>query len=354
MKFIDDDEHFKLFTQKLAVEIDKYPSAKGREALLKLQQDQMETLADLEKQFRQHLIDSGDPLNIYPQFIVYICDTKKNILASRPFFRERQETFTAHISPSFKRRDHETLKGYHFNFPFISLAITKFGADQDAKLVEIYKKVRDLRIQLVETNMPLAINRARIFWNRTPTAQLSYMDLVQIASEGLLSAIDKFVLPFSSVFRSVAIGRMVGNFIENYSETLVHFYPVDKRKIYRANKVAHKFGAGDEVDYQQIAEQVNDGIEEDEHHTTASEIADLMAAASSVNSGAYSMVIEAREAAMDEESSAGEAAHDHDDSTRPDVIAEQADSYRALTRAISSLSLLEQKILKLKGISIIS
>jgi RNA polymerase sigma factor (sigma-70 family) len=248
----------------------------------------------------------------------------------------------------------EKLQNYHFNFPLIALAISKFGANKDPELYRLYKEIRDLRAQIVEMNMPLAINRARIFWNRTPKAQLSYMDLVQIAAEGLLSAVDKYVLPFSSVFRSVAIGRMVGNFIENYSETLVHFYPVDKRKIYRANKVAHRFAAGTELDYEQIAAQVNDGIDEHEHHTTPSEIADLMAAASSVNSGAYGSVIEAREAAMDEESSSGgsDESHDHDHSTRPDVLAEQADAYRALTKAISQLSVIDQKILKLKGIAL--
>lgn len=349
MKFIDDDDHFKRFTESLSDVIDGH----GGKNNLERQRGQVEKLVALEAQFRQHIVDTKDPCSIYPQFIAHVCDVKRNILASRPFFRERQEVFTESISGAFKRRDPETLQKFHFNFPFIALAVNKFGADKDPVLLDLYRQIRDLRAQIVEMNMPLAINRARIFWNRTPKAQLTYMDLVQIAAEGLLSAVDKYVLPFSSVFRSVAIGRMVGNFIENYSETLVHFYPVDKRKIYRANKVAHRFSAGQEMDYEQIAVIVNEGIDETEHHTTPSEIADLMAAASSVNSGAYAGVIEAREAALDEESSAGgDESSDLDHSNRPDVLAEQADAYRALTKAIGQLSIIDQKILKLKGIAL--
>ena len=351
MKFIDDDDHFKRFTEKLAREIDKYPTSDEKD-LLEFQREQVERLVALETQFRQHLINTGDPHEVYPKFIHHICEVKRNILASRPFFRERQEVFTNSISSVFKRRDHEALKKFHFNFPFIAFAMKNTTCSEDPELVRLFREIRKLRIELVERNMPLAISRARIFWNKTPKAQLSYMDLIQIAAEGMLSAIDKYVLPFSSVFRSVAIGRMVGNFIENYSETLVHFFPVDKRKIYRANKVAHRLSLGVEVDYEQIAKQVNEGIEQLEHHTTASEIADLMAAASCVPSGQFSGVIEAREAAMDEESSDDSSPSEAHDGLRPDLLAEEADSYRALANAIQKLSIFEQKVLKLKGVSL--
>jgi DNA-directed RNA polymerase specialized sigma subunit len=349
MKFIDDDDHFRKFTDKLAKEIDKYTDVNEKE-LLEFQKEQVERLVELETKFRQHIVDTGDPNMVYPKFIHHICETRRNILASRPFFRERQDVFTAHISDIFKRRDHEALKKFHFNFPFISLAINQFGCNKDPVLMGIYNDIRKLRIELVERNMPLAISRARIFWNKTPKAHLSYMDLVQIAAEGMLSAIDKYVLPFSSVFRSVAIGRMVGNFIENYSETTVHFFPVDKRKIYRANKVAHWYSTGSEVDYEQIANRVNEGIDQKEHHTTPSEIADLMQAASCVPNGAFGGVIQAREAAMDEESADDVSNEDAHDGLRPDVLTEQTDAYRALANAIQQLSIFEQKVLKLKGV----
>lgn len=353
MKFIDDDDHFRKFTDKLAMEIDKY-DAIDEKSLLEFQKKQVEKLVSLETKFRKHLIKTKDPHQVYPKFINHICEVKRNILASRPYFRERQSVFTEKISDIFKRKDHEALKKYHFNFPFIALAINHFGCNEDPVLVDLYKQIRALRIELVERNMPLAINRARLFWNKTPKAHLSYMDLVQIAAEGMLSAIDKYVLPFSSVFRSVAIGRMVGNFIENYSETSVHFFPVDKRKIYRANKVAHWYSIGSEVDYEEIANRVNEGIEQVEHRTTASEIADLMNAASCVPSGAFAGVMEAREAAMDEESADEGTAIDAHDGLRPDLLTEQSDAYQVLANAIQQLSMFEQKILKLKGVQFFS
>jgi hypothetical protein len=56
---------------------------------------------------------------------------------------------------------------------------------------------------------------------------------------------------------------------------------------------------------------------------------------------------------MDEDSSDGEGvAIDAHDALRPDVLAEQTDTYRALTNAIQCLSVFEQKILKLKGVQL--
>jgi RNA polymerase sigma factor (sigma-70 family) len=300
-------------------------------------------LAALEIEFRQFLISHPWGEAVYQEFISYICDERKNILAARPFFRERQETFTAEISNALKIRNVELLYKFHINFQFISFVACRFQWSPDSQIIKLAQQIADLRTELTEMNMPLAISRARIFWSRTPKSQLTYMDLIQIACEGLISAIDKFVLPFSRVFRAVAIGRITGNFIQLYSETLVHFFPVDKSKLYRANKLISKFSSTGHVDYEKLSEAVNIDVD-NTHRTDASEIADLLSAASCLS-------IDCPPANQVEgEIPVGISRFAAPSSSQPDIQYENYEVMTHLEKAILCLPLREQKLLKMHGV----
>lgn len=335
------DEHLKQFAKSLNKEIEKYGHTDDK--YLDRQKWQIETLVKLEKQFRKELIRHKWGIPVYRDFIKLICEERKNILAARPFFRERQPVFTNRVSKALRKISPETLSKFHFNFQFIQFVMKSRNWGKDSKIRQLYKQISDLRTEIIEMNMPLAINRTRIFYSRTPPSQLSYMDFVQIASEGLMSAVDKFCLPYSRVFRSVIIGRIVGNFIEEYSETLVHFFPADKRKIYRANKVVRKHKEG-LVDFDKLADEINIGAKP-EHQTTPSEIADLMSAASLIST----------ESGTDEEILRGGILSKCEApvSIQPDVIVEYTDSIESLGSAMEQLTILEKKLLKLKGVSFV-
>ena len=338
----DSDSHFRQFAISLEHAIECYGDL-SEETLLDRQRRQIESLAQNEILFRETLLAHPWGIDAYKAFVHYICDVRRNILAARPFFRERQPTFTAQISTALKDRASERLYPYHFNFQFVQFVIHSLDWPKGSELVVIAKEIARARTELVEMNMPLAISRARIFWSRTPKSQLSYMDLVQIASEGLISAVDKFCLPYSPVFRSVAIGRMLGNFIEQYSETLVHFYPVDRRKIYRANKLIHKYAVNNVVDFDKLAVEINETMD-DHHKTTASEIADLLAAASCVSTDTTPSEGEGETAPVSRLAAP--------ESTRPDCEVEDAEAAWSLAGAFSCLSPLSQKLLRMKGIGL--
>jgi DNA-directed RNA polymerase specialized sigma subunit len=171
------------------------------------------------------------------------------------------------------------------------------------------------------------------------------MDLIQIAAEGLMSAVDKFVLPYSPVFRSVAIGRMVGNFIEQTSETMVHFYPTDKRKIYRANKALGRLKDG--FNYEYIASEVNKGVDE-ARHTNAEEIADLLSAVSCVSADARPATQggETGEGILDRFAVLAEQ--------QPDNLAETNETIEVMHGAMTFLSTFEMKVLRLHGVDLLS
>lgn len=343
MAMMVDDPHFRLFAQSLEAAIDRFGETEDRDFLAR-QKRQVDTLVSLERAFKKTLVAHSKGERVYRLFIRFICDERRNILDARPYFRERQNVFTQRISEALRSRKVRALYRFDFNYRFIQFALQVGRFRPGSPLVKIAKAVAAIRDELITMNMPLAISRARIFYSRTPKAHLSYMDLIQIACEGLMSGIDKFVPPFSKAFRSVAIGRMTGNFIEDYSETLVHFFPTDKRKIYRANKLVGRQASV--VDYEELAKQVNRGVEPG-HRTTSSEIASLMAASSTVSTDAPALTNDS-----DEEGPSVVDRFAAPTDCQPDVIVERMDSMRALQQAMAVLTQFEQKLLRLKGIQI--
>jgi DNA-directed RNA polymerase specialized sigma subunit len=337
------DEHFRFFAGSLERAIEKYGGL-DEITVVERQKEQIETLVSLEKQFRKTLINHPWGPGCYKAFVHKIIYDERNILAARPYFRERQDVFTSKISKALKKERDKSLYQFHFNFRFVQFVLNLRKWPKGSQIVKLGQQIVDLRTEIIEMNMPLAISRARIFYSKTPKAHLSYMDFIQISCEGLMSAVDKFCLPYSKVFRSVAIGRMVGNFIEHYSETLVHFYPQDKRKIYRANKLVGKYGGIDEVQYDLLVNEINSDVVADNHKTDESEIASLMAAASCVSTDS---------AAPTDDETEGAGVLDHypaEESQRPDNLCEAIDTQNALEAALVRLTTMERKLLRMKGI----
>ncbi len=334
------DEHFRQFAGSLEKAI-ALCSEKDAKSFLDQQEQQVNLLIALERKFKITLISHSAGVKIYKRFIGMICDERRNILDARPYFRERQSIFTQQISQALRKRSERALFRFNFNYRFVQFVMAAQPWSPKSKLARLAKKITDIRAKLVTMNMPLAISRARIFYSRTQKSHLSYMDLIQIACEGLMSGIDKFVPPYSRAFRGVAIGRMVGNFIEQYSETLIHFYPVDKRKIYRANKLAGRQTGP--LDFDEVAMHVNQGAEEI-HRTTSSEISSLMAAASTVSADAMMTRDE------DDESVRVTDRFAAPPSCQPDIQTEQQEAQGLLAAAAATLSPFDRKILRLSGV----
>ena len=108
--------------------------------------------------------------------------------------------------------------------------------------------------------MPLAINRAKLFYKKTPRSHLTLLDFIDICTYGLISGVDKFVGDYTKVWRSVCIGRMVGYMIEEYSKTFLRMYPADKKILYRANALKYRMKIESIDDLTQV---VNESFEKD-------------------------------------------------------------------------------------------
>lgn len=338
---VDDPEHFGQFKEVLKNAIAKYGKVEEKD-LLELQKKQVEGLDSLEREFQKIIKKSELGKLFYEKFIHHIVDKKRNVLSARPYFRERQTVFISKISDLIKKRDWAGLSNYHVNYLFISLVTDKYTwqTKEELEIKEIVNKIVQLRKELITMNMPLVINRATIFWNRTHKSHLSFMDLIQIGVEGLTSAIDKYCGKFRKQWRGVIIGRVVGNYIENLSQTMLHFYPTDKRKLYRANKFKSRHPHGD-YDTDDLVAAINN---QDQIKTNNDEISDLLAAASIVSCDTRPPV--------DEDLSDNLSHYEAPANCRPDIIVLEKESSDLMSVNINRLSLMDRKILRLKGLTV--
>jgi DNA-directed RNA polymerase specialized sigma subunit len=252
----------------------------------KSQRHLLNDLFKLESDFKKNLLSSRSGELVYEKFMEFILGDKadggkENKLSIRPYFRERQNTFSNKVFPILKAKSAKRLHRFRINYLFAKWALDNYKGPNKKKLDKIYVSILNTRKLLCENNLPLAINRAKLFWSKTPESHLEYMDLIQDSSRGLLEAIDKFVPPYKTVFRSVAIGRMGLNMSEDYSATLVKLPPKDKRILYRARKAKIR---NSDISGKDLQSFVNESFAD----TTAAEIEMIEAAANQVISMDYS------------------------------------------------------------------
>lgn len=329
------DSHFLQFMTSLNKTVAKYEV--GKNNWDKRQKEQIEELISLERKFQKILVKSHYGDKIYKKFLNLILEEKRNILYARSFFRERKGTFEEFITPCFKTKNFKKLRQFDINYSFIVFVLGSVKLPKNGKLMKIYNQIIKIRTILIESNMPLVVLRARMFWKSVPRSHLSYMDLIQTGSEGMISAIDKYVLPYSTVFRSVLIGYITSRFMEKYSATSMHFFPTDKRKLYRANKMLKR---EEDLDYNKISREIN-RMYGKPFKTSPSEIVGLLTATS---------LLSIDSTLEDKQSVSIASVYPDTNEKRPDVNAMDNDLHDKLLNAISLLGVFEQKILKLKGI----
>lgn len=330
------DEHFRKFAQGLEAAIAYYHTEGDHYSV---QKAQVERLFNLEVEFKTSLIEHPLGPEVYENFVIYIRDVQRNILAARPYFRERQDTFRAEIANILRDRRTVDLFKFNLNYPFIALAMKRNSwLSEDPHFSRVAKELGEARNELITTNIPLAISRARVF-ERWRQRHLEYMDLVQIATEGLIAAIDKFVLPYGKNYGAVMYGRITGDLTEGNSETLLHFYPSDKRRIYAANKLVK-----DGKTFEEIADKLTQDTGES---VDSNDLQQLHIAAVTVSGDSNGSMSDS-DSDMDQPMVRFEA----DESWRPDVQFEEAEVATALKTAIFGLTIFEQKLLRLKGVSV--
>jgi DNA-directed RNA polymerase specialized sigma subunit len=344
----DGADNYRFFAANLEKVLEGYEAPEG--TLLEKQRDQFRNLIDLETQFRQALISHPWGPKVYKDFVYYICVERRSILAARPFFRERQTTFTASISPALKARNDKALYQFRFNYMFINYVLKIRKWNPGSKIILLANAIKKQRKELLEQNLPLAISQARQFWGCTPKSHLTYMDLIEIHCLGLILAIDKFTpvndkkmtdkqsLEAYRRFRSMAIGIMIRDRLNSYNDTLLHYFPKDRTRRYAAHKVLRQQVEG--MTQEMLAEAVNLRLKDTGITTTPEEIGGLLASGS-IGSADY-------RADPDGDSILESEPGDLDKG--PDIEVENREALEGMKAAAEGLVLREKKLLRLKGV----
>lgn len=343
-----DDSFYKLASEVTTV------LAKNKDGTT--QEQQVEELLDAERKFKDTILKYRQATEIYKKFLQKICVTNKNILSARPYFRETATSFSKRITPAIKDNNIELLKTFDINYQFIKFIRESWLGPFPKRAEQLFQRVHKSREILIENNIPLAINRAKLFYRKVPKSHLSLMDLIGICAMGLAAGVDKWCGKYTPVFRSVCIGRMVGNMIDEYSETMIHFYPSDKRILYKANSIR---GRQQIDDIDELVDAVNKSFAQDElegknipkKDIKVSELSYLMSAASTVSAD---QTMPGLENGFHGEGESGYGVYSYTADPNVNIEADyiEKESISHMLTLAKNLPIIQKKVLLLKGLKL--
>lgn len=335
---IGSSETFKVFAEQLTKSID------DNKARNSTQKKDLEDLMTAEKEFRDALFAHPRGPKTFDDFIIFIRQVNNDILSARPYFRESAQDFSKFVTPCLKEADGATLATRKINILFAKWVKDNWRGSFPRELNSLYLKMDNIRSTLIIDNMPLAINQAKRFFRQVPLSYMEFSDFIGFCAAGLASGVDKWARDeWEPLFRSVCMGRMKGNMIESYSQTMLHFYPQDKRILYKANAI--KFRQKIE-DIDELAEAVNKAFKEDEANgvrpikttVTGASLRLLLAAASHVGADTT--------ATDDETYTVYNTTPDEEDVEDSFVKRDILNKTRVISKR---LPMIQRKILRLKG-----
>lgn len=342
-KRIEIDRHFQNLARQIKDVIE------DNEGSIDDQKEHVERLMQLELTFKEDIKKYPKGAEAYVKFIKYITVEVGNMLTAKSYFREIAADYTK-ISEKMKNNDAKGLMIFHPNYSMIQFIVENWGGPLPKKVKSTHNKFLECRRELIENNLPLAINRAMIFYRKTPKNHLTLLDFIGICTCGLAIGIDKYVGQYTPVWRSVCIGRMVGFMIDEYSKTFIKMYPSDQKILYRTKALKYKLQI---EDIKLLTKVVNDSFYEDKKldkpcpHLPIPEetIRGLL------NSSGYVSADSVSPDTNDEEGiSVYDYAFNEDDNVEEKV--EHRDSIRKISSMGMYLTIIERKVIRLKGVSI--
>ncbi len=284
------------------------------------------SLIDYEEQWRKILINSQFGDYIYKKFVDYILYTRKNILDARTYFRLRQTDFISQVNPFIKNKEYKQLMGLRINFTFMSWALNQIPEHESKKeLIDIYKKIIKIRNDFLIRNSPLLINRIKLINRAYPFLYKDMQDLISLSSNAALVALDKFVPnidketgkpQYTSVLLSSVMRRINAAAIKESANQKIHMYPKDRKVLTCLRKMK------------------KNGYEDDE-------IAEIMG----ISEFEIERLLNSTEMIFfDNDESINIHKTEH-----PDLLFQKNELENIVNNCIDDLSIIEKKILKLKG-----
>lgn len=293
---------------------------------------QFAELYKLEKQFSKALRGVNGGKQVYHEFITFIRRHNHGLLAARPYFRLREDLYKDSVNYAIDHSQPKMLHDININFKFCKFAIeTLDRADKkNANLSGLFERIKAAREKIITRYLLVAMTNAKR--HKRASSTMDFSDLVQNANEGLISAVDKYVMEEGgTAFHKVAIGLMVAYLINGNNLNLsVSIGPHAGKKLYRIKRILEKLPNATALEIAKIVE------------STEFEVAELMAASSYMS--------------LDKEFDGTDMrmvdtlARPADSTNDPYLMVEHSDLMESLKDFMSTLTLIERKVLTLKGV----
>lgn len=295
-------------------------------------EDLFKKLYGLENQFSRKLKSVGGGKQVYHEFIKFIRYQEGNILTARPYFREKEGAYKETVNYAIDHSKPKMLHDVKVNFQFCKFAMDTLKAlgKESPALKETFEDIKMVRESIVNMYLRLGMNRAK--GHVRTSATMDFSDLIQNSNEGLIAAVDKFILEDGTPFHQFAIGWMVAYLINgNLLNLSVSIGPHAGKKLYKIRRILEKLP---NAKAEEIAKLVPDSSE--------SEINDLIAASSYMS---LDKEFEGTDLRM-----VDTLAHPSDSNNDPYLMVEHNNLMSHLQDFMMTLTLLEKKILTLKGV----
>lgn len=298
-------------------------------------------LYEREQAFAKKLQSTAPGRKVYLAFIEKISRSQGGIKIAKSYFRARQDSYLNTVNKAIRDVQPQLMYPVPINYRFCLFAITTLSEKQTNKkqsfidsLDKMFTEIKALREEIINKHLYLSFHKAGVYKKSLAGKASEFEDLIQLANEALVIAVDKYCIDDdSSSFHAMAIGRIIGNLIANGSQTSAATVGQHaQKKLYQIRKMIQKYpnmNTKEMSDILKIAEE---------------DINDLMAATSYKS--------------LDDKVSDDSDTRLIDTFVAPsenvdgfDAVEEQ-DTRDVLHESFSVLSLLEKKVLQLKGIKI--
>jgi len=314
-----------IYIKELTQELKKV-SAEDAEALFA-------KLIALEVAFSKKLKTTADGKKVYDRFIEKINHTKGGIKMARAYFREREENFTRTVGEAISKRKPQLMYDVPINYKFVKFAISALTRPHE-RLQGLSLKIKAAREEIINKYLYLALNRAKVFTKSSYKGYAEFGDVLQLANEALLLSVDKYVVDEkSSSFHVMAIGRMLSNLIANsFSPSSATIGLHNQKTLYKIKKLKQ---SQPDMNNRELAEVLN---------LTEKAVDDLMEATK------YSSLDQPMNTDDAEELLGDYTADPNSEFVNPHANTESNEMLNVLYSNLDKLSVIELKVLKLKGV----
>lgn len=290
-------------------------------------------LCNLEVQFSKKLRSTAEGRKVYEKFVYKINRMKGGIKVAKPYFRERQDIFSETVNRAIRENKPDMMYAIPINYKFVRYAMENI-TKPSKKILELHEEIKTTREQIISKYLHLALNKAKVFSKSMYIGYADFSDVLQLANEALVLAVDKYVVDEnSSSFHVMAIGRIVGHLIaygSAPSSATIGLH--NQKKLYQIRKLMQKTPGINNKEMAEILKIAEKDIDE------------------LIEATKYSSLDQPVNADMEDSSLGDFVADQKCETNNPHSNTEHSQLVSMLYSKMDQLSIIEQKVLKLKGI----